>query len=219
MHETVEISYDIIYCSVERINLLTFGEIMSNRESWEFTFAGAELLQAVKDQLTQLKVSLTAVKKSLAEAQKAVSKAGFSFEDGNAIGKGDYTLINAVHALRGKLDSGERRKKDLHRWQTLLSKQDAGYTEFQLKFHDHAFFFPEHSEQAPVKKPAKPIVKVKAKAATKPKPVKPVSNKDLKAALDSVPMAKKDPFVESAKKIELTKPREKIVETVHVAKT
>lgn len=167
--EVVRISLPISYEVARGQQLHTFGEDMSNRESWEFTFTGAEMLQAVKDQLSQLKHSLTETRKELAEAQKAVQKAGFNFEDGNSLGKGDYKLVTVVQTLRFKLESHERRQKDLHRWQVLMSKPDTEFTEYQIKFNDHMFFFPEQHE-AIVKKP-EPKAKAPAKAVKPKAPV------------------------------------------------
>lgn len=191
----MEINYSILYLSLNVIKTITLGEEMTNRESWEFTFAGAELLEAVKSQLSSLKVSLAKTKRDLADAQKAMNRSGFSFDAGGSSPKGDYRLAAKVNELQYRLTTQEKRQDELHRWHKLLSKNDVEFTEYQLKFLDHAFFFPEHHEH---------VVKAAVKPTLKPKTVKEKALK--KEAVKTAPVAK-------------PKAPEKVVEVVKVAKT
>lgn len=134
---------------------------MSNRETWEFTFAGSELLEAVKVQLAALKISLTTMKKDLDECRKALQKQGL---------EGDRKLQDQHQSLKFDFTNQEKRQKDLLRWAKLLGKE-ADYGEYQLMFQDYVFFFPDWAE-APVKKTVKATAKPIKKEASKPATVK-----------------------------------------------
>lgn len=148
---------------------------MSNRETWEFTFAGSELLEAVKVQLSSLKISLVTIKKSLDEAKKTLQKQGFEFDGFNTnTTLVDRKLQEQYQTLKYDFVNQEKRQKELLRWAELLAK-GTDYGEYQLLFQDYMFFFPDWAK-TPIKKPvkaaAKPAEKSPKKEAAKPVTVK-----------------------------------------------